>query len=139
MPPPSSKAQDDTSEAPNNVHFDREVKVMSMFCDNAKTYIQLSSAALVLTLTFVRQILHVPDDKNIANIWMMLMWGCFLLAVLAGAFYQYLAVKYLQGLANSEAGNEWEWLQPGVIYAVMLAAFYGGAVVFTVYAISRLT
>jgi len=139
MPPPSPKAQDAASEAPNKDDFDREQKVMSMFCDNAKTYIQLSSAALVLTLTFVRQILHVPDDKNIANIWMMLMWGCFLLAVLSGAFYQYLAVKYLEGLADPEAGKEWEWLRPGTIYAVMLAAFYGGAVVFTVYAISRLT
>ena len=110
-----------------------------MFCDNAKTYIQLSSAALALTLTFARQILHVPDDKNIANIWMILMWGCFLLAVLSGAFYQYVAVKYLEQLADSETGKEWEWLQPGTIYGVMLAAFYGGALIFTVYAISRLT
>ena len=138
MPPPSPKARDAASEAPNKDDFDREQKVMSMFCDNAKTYIQLSSAALVLTLTFVRQILHVPDDKNIANLWMMLMWGCFLLAVLSGAFYQYLAVKHLEGLADPDAGKEWDWLQPGIIYAVMLAAFYGGAVVFTVYAISRL-
>jgi hypothetical protein len=58
-------------KAPNSADFDHEQKVMSMFCDNAKTYIQLSSAALALTLTFARQILHVPDSQNIANFWMI--------------------------------------------------------------------
>ena len=123
---------------PNSVDFDREQKVMSMFCDNAKTYIQLSSAALALTLTFARQILHVPDNKNIANVWMILMWSCFLLAVVSGAFYQYLAVKYLERHVNWEFYEAWEWLQAGTVYGVMLAAFYGGALIFTVYAIIRL-
>jgi hypothetical protein len=66
------------------------------------------------------------------------MWSCFLLAVVSGAFYQYLAVKYLEQHVNWEFYKAWEWLQAGTIYGVMLAAFYGGALIFTIYAIIRL-
>jgi len=34
--------------------------VVKMFSDNAKTYIQLSVAALGLTLTFAGKVLHIP-------------------------------------------------------------------------------
>ena len=77
--------------------FGSQQKIMKMFCDNAKVYIQLSGAALALTLTFAREILHIPADRNVTDVWMILMWCCFLLAVVSGAFYQYLAVKFLAG------------------------------------------
>lgn len=118
--------------------FDRQQKVMSMFSDNAKTYIQLSGAALALTLTFAHEILHIPKDQNVADGWMIAMWACFLLTIVSGAFYQYLAVKYLEGCIDWEHDTSWDWLQPGWIYGAMLGAFYGGAIVFTVYAVSRL-
>jgi hypothetical protein len=35
---------------------------MQMFSDNAKTYVQLSSAALAVTLTFTREVLHLSAD-----------------------------------------------------------------------------
>lgn len=35
-----------------NATFDRQKKVLSMYSDNAKTYIHLSGAALALTITF---------------------------------------------------------------------------------------
>lgn len=109
-----------------------------MFSDNAKTYIQLSGAALALTLTFAHEILHIPKDQNIADVWMVAMWGCFLLAILAGAFYQYLAVKYLEASIDWGHSDAWSWLQPGNVYAVMLGAFYGGTIIFTIYGIVRL-
>jgi hypothetical protein len=82
--------------------FDREHKVMSMFSDNAKTYIQLSGAALALTLTFAHEILHVPKDRNVADTWMITIWACFLIAIVAGAFYQYLAAKFLEAIVRLE-------------------------------------
>jgi hypothetical protein len=118
--------------------FDRQQKIMEMFCDNAKTYIQLSGLALTLTLTFAREILHVPKDTNIADPWMILMWICFLVTILAGAFYQYLAVKLLEEMTESNSYNLFGWLQPGHVYGVMLTAFYGGSTIFTIYAIVRL-
>jgi hypothetical protein len=70
---------------------------------------------------------------------MILMWACFLLAVLAGAFYQYLATKYLEREVDWEYYAGWKWLQAGTVYGVMLIAFYGGAIIFTVYSIFRLS
>lgn len=130
--------QADTAQDKRGGSFDHEQKIMQMFCDNAKTYMQLSGAALALTLTFSRQILHIPEDQNVANGWMVTMWICFLAAIVLGAFYQYLAVKYLESLLDSNFYRGAAWLQAGTVYGIMLAAFYGGTIIFTVYAIVRL-
>jgi hypothetical protein len=94
--------------------FDRQQKIMSMFCDNAKTYIQLSGAALALTLTFAHEILHIPAGQNIADGWMIAMWICFLVAIITGAFYQYLAVKLLEETIDWQSYEVWKWLEPGL-------------------------
>ena len=112
---------------------------MSMFSDNAKTYIQLSSAALGLTVTFAHEILNVPRSLSLVNGWMVAMWACFLLTVIAGAFYQYLAAKYLEACLDWDHSGAWGWLQPGQVYGVMLGAFYAGAVLFKVYAVIHLS
>jgi hypothetical protein len=65
--------------------FSAKHKITNMLSDNAKSYIQLSAAALVLTLTFANEIFHA--GRNVGDIWMILMWSCFLLAVVSGAFY----------------------------------------------------
>ena len=136
--PPETALDDEIPEEERQVTFDRVQKIMSMFSDNAKTYIQLSGAALALTMTFAHEILHIPAKDNIANGWMIAMWVCFLIAIIAGAFYQYLAVKLLEDAIDWKYFQAWDWLPPGVIYGVMLAAFYGGTIIFTVYAIIRL-
>ena len=117
--------------------FEQLQSLMKMFSDNAKTYIQLSGLALGLTVTFTQSIL---GDKNGAapSRWMIAMWACFLAAIVAGAFYQYLAVKYVERKFDPQYLGIWEWLAPGSVYAIMLAAFYGGAGIFTIYAIVRL-
>jgi hypothetical protein len=115
--------------------FERQKAIMEMFSDNAKTYIQISGAALGLTVTFADKILHIPASVSIVNRWTIAIWGCFLLTIVAGAFYQYLAVKMLDAWLEWEHVSCWDWLQPGVVYAVMLIAFYGGAAIFTGYAI----
>lgn len=111
---------------------------MKMYSDNAKTYIQLSGAALGLTLTFAHDILHVPKEKNIADIWMITVWLCFLVAIVSGAFYQYLAVKLLEKAIDWQYSGAFGWLEPGSVYGAMLGAFYGGTVIFTIYAIVKL-
>jgi hypothetical protein len=110
---------------------------MKMFSDNAKTYIQLSGAALGLTLTFAHKIIHIPEDQPIVDLWMVTMWSCFLITIIAGAFYQYLAAKFMEASINWEYYGDWNWLQPGVIYGVMLGTFYAGTTIFTIYAIIR--
>ena len=128
-------AEDDDRQAT----FDRQKMVMQMFSDNAKTYIQLSGAALGLTLTFAQKILHIPEGGRTVNHWTLAIWTCFLVTIVAGAFYQYLAVKVLDALLDWSYVDFWDWLSPGVVYAVMLIAFYGGAILFTVYAIKQIS
>jgi hypothetical protein len=136
--PTAKSGSESLTEGDRQATFDRQQKVMSMFSDNAKTYIQLSGAALALTLTFAHEILHIPRDENIANGWMIAMWVCFLIAIIAGAFYQYLAVKFLDAILDWEYESGWDWLEPGIVYGLMLSAFYAGTIIFTVYAIIRL-
>ena len=121
-----------------NATFDRQQKVLSMYSDNAKTYIQLSGAALALTITFTDRILHLTATENIANGWMIAVWICFLLAVITGAFYQFLATKVLDAYLDWGHDTTWDWLQPGYVYGTMLISFYAGSVLFTGYAIVRL-
>jgi hypothetical protein len=125
----------DATEPDRQATFDRQKVVMEMFSDNAKTYIQLGGAALALTLTFAEKILHIPPEKSIVNFWTISIWSCFLLTIIAGAFYQYLAVKQLDAFLEWEYVTYWDWLPPGVVYAVTLLAFYGGVIIFTIYAI----
>jgi hypothetical protein len=39
-------------------------RIISIISDNAKTYIQLSGAALALTMTFAHEILHMAESLN---------------------------------------------------------------------------
>jgi len=119
--------------------FDKEQKVMKMYTENAGLYIKLSSAGLALTVTFFKQILQVQEPLR--GPWLEWMWAGFLVAIAAGAFYQYLAVKYLELLPPERPGLTWfNWLaeRPGVIYGVMLLAFYVSAFIFTLGAIRKL-
>ena len=99
---------------------------------------QLSGDALALTLTFSRQILHPPENENVANIWMVAMWLCFLAAVVVGGFDQYLPVKYLERQLDRNSYRGAAWLKAEIVYGVMLGSFYAGTIIFTVYAITRL-
>jgi hypothetical protein len=118
--------------------FVSEEKVMKLFTANAKTYIQLSGAALVLCSAFVHEVLGIP--KEAPSSWMIATWTCFLVTIIAGAFYQYLAAKYLERHLNTCSFKGWDWLvvRCGVVYGLMLLAFYGGATLFTIQAVDRL-
>ncbi len=126
----------------NSSDLENQCKIMTLFIDNAKSYIQLSGAALVLSITFIHEVLGVPAGHKLSvDGWMIAAWIAFLLAIIAGAFYQYLAVKYLERLSRTPSFEFWSWLvqQPGLIYGVMLSAFYCGALFFTIEAIVRLS
>src|SRR6267154_602369 len=63
--------------------FEREHKVMTLFIDNAKTYVQLSVGALLLSVTFLREVLGQPKETPIHLDWALVVcWICFLMAVI---------------------------------------------------------
>jgi hypothetical protein len=89
--------------------FDNEQKVMKMYTENASLYIKLSSAGLLLTVTFSTQIMGMKPPLR--DVWLEWMWGGFLVAIAAGAFYQYLAVKYPENLLPARPGfTSLNWL-----------------------------
>ena len=115
--------------------FNCESVVMKMYTADSTLYIKLSSAGLALTVTFAREILG-QSAPLVPDIWLKWVWGAFLFAIGAGAFYNYLAGKYMENLSPRGAGfTGWNWLQPGYVYGAMLLAFYLGAAIFTIHAI----
>ena len=126
-----------------NSKFDKECKVMGLFIDNAKTYTQLSGAALALSITFIREVVGVKEGDSIPPDWSLVTsWLCFLISIGAGVSYQYYAVKYLE--LKSELRREHQGFptflvqHPWPMYLIMLITFYAGAIFFTVAAIIRL-
>jgi hypothetical protein len=123
--------------------FERECTVMGVFIDNAKTYVQLSAGGLLLTITFLHEILGVPKDQRVlADVWLVLSWSGFLGAIVFGALYQYFAAKFLEwksGVPRTHRSRP-EWLihHPWPAYLAMLLAFYLGGICFTVEAIRRI-
>lgn len=123
--------------------FEMEQKIMPLFIDNAKTYTQIASAALALTITFVRDVLGVKSDDPIRpDCWLVTAWILFLIAIGSGVYYQYLGVKFLEWKSGIERSHR-SWplyliKHPWPVYAVMLLGFYFGMVLFAVSAIKRL-
>jgi len=125
-----------------------EHKTVSLFIDNAKTYIQLSTGALVLSVTFIQGLLGSKDVIPVDAL-MMIPWICWLLAILSGVTYQYSAAKYLEKL-EEEYGNliyhrvKENWLlrslvkNPYRVYGFMMVSFYFGTLFFTTVAIVKL-
>ena len=122
--------------------FNKECKLMGLFIDNAKTYTQLSGAALALSITFLHEVIGVAKDSPISLDWSLIVsWLCFLIAIGAGVSYQYFAVKFLEWKSHIKRHHtsypRFLIEHPWPLYSLMLVTFYAGAVFFTVGAIRR--
>ena len=138
---PSPTGEDKLLKACGKEEFDRESKLMGLFIENAATYTKLSSAALLLTVTFLEKVVGVEKGPIPKSATLIICWVCFLLAILSGVTYQYFAVKFLEWrsgiLRKHENFCEYLVQHPWPMYASMLVAFYLGAVFFTAFAIQR--
>jgi len=125
-----------------------EYRTVGLFIDNAKTYIQLSTGALLLSVTFSQSI---SGDKTISinEPYLMISWLLWLGAIILGVTYQYCAVKYLEafegilGLLCSERVKPIKLLQPWAkepyrLYGALLFCFYVGTIWFAAYASVKL-
>lgn len=105
--------------------------IQKLFIDNAKTYVQLSSGALVLSIAFIHDVLGVRRDQPIPrDWWLVASWVFFLLSIMAGSFYQYSLAKHYQGQTI---------VAVGVPFQMMLVSFHLGALYFVVTAFRRVT
>ncbi len=112
--------------------FEQDKAIMTLYIDSAKTYVQLSTGVLALSITFVQKILG--GDPPLRNPpWLALgSWIAFLIAIGGGALYQYLAIKYLDAKSDHPGARGLLPQQlvedPGLVYGLMVVAFYVGAV-----------
>lgn len=116
---------------------DEYKQIISMFSENAKTYTQTSMAALILPITFIRQVLGVTAEKPIKDYlsWPLVSsWLLFLIAIASGLLYQYIAVKlveaYFEKSNNFYGGLKWFIDRPEKVYATMMISFYAAAFLF---------
>ncbi len=119
------------------MNFEQNKTVMGLFIDSTKTYVQLSTAALGGLIAFIEGL----QAKGGNSRWLGGSMIAFLLAIGAGALYQYLAVKNIDAMSD-EKGKAFmpDCLikNPGYIYGLMLATFYTGAAVLTFVTVHRL-
>jgi hypothetical protein len=123
---------------------DEYKQIVSMFSDNAKTYTQVSTAALLLPITFIRQVIGVTQEQPIKAYldWVLISsWLLFLIAIASGLLYQYIAVKLIEGhFAHSKQFYgilRGLIKRPDKVYATMMLAFYLGACFFVAAAMKR--
>jgi len=82
------------------------------------------------------------DQKLPTDVWLILSWWGFLVAIVSGALYQYYAAKFLEWKSElPRTHRNWpEWLvqHPWPPSGVMLLAFYFAGVCFTIAAVRRM-
>jgi len=109
-----------------NEDFETEHKIVEMYINSAKSYIQMSTGALALAAVFA------PGNMNELGGWLLASCVFFLIAVLSGGAYHSLAVGRLERLSGLpiERGrpipdscyeNSYVW------YNILLLAFHIGA------------
>jgi hypothetical protein len=126
--------------------LEEERHIMAAYSDTAKTYSQLSVGALVLSVTFFEKVVKVPGTLPV-DCFLIAAWVAWLVTALAGSFYQYLAVRFLEA-----RGEDWgimtrtghpqvfRWLaqNPWFVYGTMLVSFMAGSASFAVVGITQL-
>jgi hypothetical protein len=124
------------------------VAVMKAYADSAKSFTQLSTAALALPVVFQKQLFDSASVSSGASSVLqgpaMLLvvgsWLLFLTAVGAGTFYQYVSTKCLELHLFPDRTYVHPLMRrfaeaPGRTYGVMLTAFFLGATLFVAYSI----
>jgi len=94
MPPMTDK------HMPFAEEFKSKLEITKAFCDTAKSYIQISAAALALPIVFTQALLgKEAAEKGIRAVGLpcslVLSWISFLLAIGLGLAYQWLAIRAL--------------------------------------------
>jgi hypothetical protein len=139
--------------------FKARTELVKALADGARSYIQISSAALALPLLFSRALLAGGAAKSgpyAMGVPWSLVAACafFLVAIVCGLFYQWLTVRLLWdklhrdhitaeyaaewGVAQSAFMPKFEWLDRSWLYGGMVCSFIVGATLLVWFAWSLL-
>ncbi|HET7234369.1 MAG TPA: hypothetical protein VFJ16_30425 [Longimicrobium sp.] len=130
--------------ANRNRSNEHELNIINAYIDTAKTFIQLSSAALILPLIIQTKLLGLREGAPLfigIERWAVFgSWIFFLIAIAAGATYQHYAVKFVEYNWRPDDTHVSSVQRPiilkhgpGIVYGVMVSAFYLGAICIVVY------
>jgi hypothetical protein len=137
--------------------FKTRLEVTKAYSEGAKTFVQLSSAALALPLVFTQTILGKEvAEKGLHGLdrfdfWSLLVaWFSFLLTILSGVLYQWLAarrawddlhtknqdhkMRYEHLFENYPKSRVYDRLERSYLYFAMIVCFCVGAGSFVFYA-----
>jgi hypothetical protein len=125
-----------------------EYRSVGLFIENAKTYIQLATGGLVLSVTF-SQGMSGQTGLPVEELALWVTWLCWLMAILTGATYQYCAAKYLEAIEEKTGSLFYKRAKPFVVlrpwvdrpyrlYGMMMFFFYGGTIWFAATAVYQL-
>lgn len=136
--------------------FKTRIEVTKAYSEGAKGFVQLSSAALALPLVFTQAILgrRVADQglhgvDRFGFCMLVLAWGSFLVAILSGSCYLWLAprrmwddlhrnpehwARYSHLIQKWPTGRLFDRFDRSNLYFLMILFFCVGAVSFAVYA-----
>jgi len=134
-----------TQEEKTKAMMEEEHKIMAGYMDTAKTFTQLSIGALVLSITFLEKILGLTGKISVSYL-LLFAWLFWLLAALSGAFYQYRAIKWLEGLGitsniikrQHHVGDPIK-IYPYQVYGFLLVCFFLGTIFFALFGIMKLS
>jgi len=122
--------------------FGQSLALVQLFIDSATRYGQLGTGALVLSVTFLEKIGGEKSGPMRPGGLLIAAWSFLLFSIGCGATYNYFAIKYLEMRAGSLGGSAVDASplvhSPGLVYGVMLATFWIGAVLLTIGAVLRL-
>lgn len=126
----------------------KDIEIMKLYLDGAKSFVQLSSAGLALPVVLNSNVLglfHIPSRFSYFQLtFICISWFCFLVAIVAGVLYQYAAVKFVEYESDSRTYVPFvlkpfvKGLGPGLAYGTMVLAFFGGAVSVVVYSLATI-
>ncbi len=128
--------------------LENERTICTLYIDSAKSYTQLSTGALLLSLAYAHDFLSIQKPQLIHNWPLVITWLCWLLAVLMGITYQYSVVKYLETMTHDEELLYYNRVHPSFVpkplidnpswlYGFMMLFFYVGIVFFSYVAVAQ--
>ena len=110
--------------------FEIDQIIIPLYIDSAQVYLQLSIGALALSIIFREKVLGEKGPMSV-GILLLASWVCFLLTIGASAFYQYLAIKFLDTISEHAARIRYFAnlvRSPGKVYGAMLVFFFLGSI-----------
>jgi hypothetical protein len=128
--------------------LDEEREVCTLYIESSKSFIQLSTGALLLSLAFVRDFLGASQLGLLRDWPLIVAWVSWLISILMGTTYQYCVIKYLETLADKHCllyyPRSWRSWMPRILtenpfwlYGAMLVCFYLGILLFSCLAFRR--